>query len=122
MESWADFVQAFKAVPEGDGTLLDNVLILGTTDVGYARTHAIDGMPVFLAGRAGGKVKSGRHIDLDGGSVAQVGYTALRTLGIDTPSWGTLMQEWESECAGVGGVPVIENTNNFQLFKFPYLN
>ncbi|WOJ94677.1 DUF1552 domain-containing protein [Congregibacter variabilis] len=93
MESWADFVQAFKAVPEGDGTLLDNVLILGTTDVGYARTHAIDGMPVFLAGRAGGKVKSGRHIDLGGGSVAQVGYTALRTLGVDTPSWGTLSNE-----------------------------
>lgn len=99
MESWADFVQAFKAVPEGDGTLLDNVLILGTTDVGYARTHAIDGMPVFLAGRAGGKVKSGRHIDLDGGSVAQVGYTALRTLGIDTPSWGTL----SNECSEVIG-------------------
>lgn len=99
MESWADFVQAFKAVPEGDGTLLDNVLILGTTDVGYARTHAIDGMPVFLAGRAGGKVKSGRHIDLEGGSVAQVGYTALRSLGIDTPSWGTL----SNECSEVIG-------------------
>jgi len=90
MESWADFVQAFTTVQEGDGTLLDNVLILGTTDVGYARTHAIDGMPTFLAGRAGGKAKSGMHIDMKGGSVSQVGYTALRLLGIDTPSWGTL--------------------------------
>ena len=58
MESWVDFVEAFKKIPEGDGTLLDNVLILGTTDVGYARTHAIDGMSVFLAGRAGGKVQT----------------------------------------------------------------
>lgn len=90
MESWADFVAAFKQVPEGDGTLLDNVLILGTTDVGYARTHAIDGMSVFLAGRAGGRAKTGVHVDLDGGSVAQVGYTALRLMGMDTPSWGTL--------------------------------
>lgn len=93
MESWVDFVQAFKNVPEGDGTLLDNVLILGTTDVGYARTHAIDGMPVFLAGRAGGKGKSGMHIDLKGGSVSQVGYTALRLLGIEKKSWGTLSNE-----------------------------
>lgn len=93
MESWVDFVEAFKKIPEGDGTLLDNVLILGTTDVGYARTHAIDGMPVFLAGRAGGKGKSGMHIDLKGGSVSQVGYTALRLLGIDKPSWGTLSNE-----------------------------
>jgi hypothetical protein len=97
MESWADFVAAFKAVPEGDGTLLDNVLILGTTDVGYARTHAIDGMPVFLAGRAGGKAVSGRHVDLNGGSVAQVGYTALRLMGVDTPSWGTL----SNQCSNV---------------------
>ncbi|MFK7830111.1 MAG: DUF1552 domain-containing protein [Congregibacter sp.] len=93
MESWADFVAAFKAVPEGDGTLLDNVLILGTTDVGYARTHAIDGMSVFLAGRAGGKGKSGMHMDLNGGSVAQVGYTALRLMGVDTPSWGSLSNQ-----------------------------
>ena len=93
MESWVDFVEVFKKIPEGDGTLLDNVLILGTTDVGYARTHSIDGMSVFLAGRAGGKVKSGNHIDLNGGSVAQVGYTALRLMGVDTPSWGTLSNE-----------------------------
>lgn len=90
MESWSDFVAAFTKVPEGDGTLLDNVLILGTTDVGYARTHTIDGMPTFLAGGAGGRAKTGMHIDLNGGSVAQVGYTALRLMGIDTPSWGTL--------------------------------
>jgi hypothetical protein len=99
MESWTDFIEAFKAVPEGDGTLLDNVLILGTTDVGYARTHAIDGMPVFLAGRAGGRAKSGMHIDLAGGSVAQVGYTALRLVGVDTPSWGTL----SNQCSDVIG-------------------
>lgn len=99
MESWVDFIEAFKAIPEGDGTLLDNVLILGTTDVGYARTHAIDGMPVFLAGRAGGRARSGLHIDLAGGSVAQVGYTALRLMGVDTPSWGTL----SNQCSEVIG-------------------
>lgn len=90
MESWAEFVEAFTKVKEGDGTLLDNVLIYGTTDVGYARTHAIDGMPTFTAGRAGGKAKSGLHIDLKGGSVAQVGFTALNLMGLNTPSWGTL--------------------------------
>jgi hypothetical protein len=103
MESWADFVAAFREIPEGDGTLLDNVLILGTTDVGYARTHAIDGMPVFLAGRAGGRARSGMHIDLNGGSVAQVGYTALRLVGVDTPSWGTL----SNQCSDVIGDIVV---------------
>lgn len=99
MEAWVDFVEVFKSIPEGDGTLLDNVLILGTTDVGYARTHTLDGMSVFLAGRAGGKVKSGIHVDLNGGSVAQVGYTALRLMGVNAPSWGTL----SNQCSDVIG-------------------
>ncbi|HEX2138728.1 MAG TPA: DUF1552 domain-containing protein [Woeseiaceae bacterium] len=90
MEAWADFVEAFTKVREGDGTLLDNVLIYGTTDVGYARTHTLDGMPVFTAGRAGGKVKTGLHIDLQRRSPTAVGYTALQVMGAELPSWGTL--------------------------------
>jgi len=89
MESWAEFVQAFMTIKEGDGTLLDNVFIYGSTDHGYARVHSLDGMPAFTAGRAGGRVKSGQHIDLGGTAGTRLGYTALRLMGIDTPSWGT---------------------------------
>lgn len=93
MEAWADFVEAFTKVREGDGTLLDNVLIYATTDVGYARTHALDEMVVFTAGRAGGKVKSGLHIDLQKKSPTAVGYTAMQVMGAELPSWGTLNNE-----------------------------
>ena len=89
MESWAEFVDAFTKIKEGDGTLLDNVLIYATTDHGYARVHTLDGMPAFTAGRAGGRVKSGLHIDAGGTTHARLGYTALRVMGVDTPSWGT---------------------------------
>ena len=88
MESWAYFVEAFTKVKEGDGTLLDNVFIYGTTDHGYARTHSLDNIPVFTAGRAGGKAKTGLHIDLGATAGTRVGYTALRLMGVDTPSWG----------------------------------
>jgi len=93
MEAWADFVEAFTKVREGDGTLLDNVLIYATTDVGYARTHTLDEMVVFTAGRAGGRVKSGLHIDMQKKSPTAVGYTALQVMGADIPSWGTLNNE-----------------------------
>jgi hypothetical protein len=89
MEAWADFVEAFTTVREGDGTLLDNVLIYATTDVGYARTHTLEEMVVFTAGRAGGKVKTGLHIDLQRRSPTAVGYTALQVMGAELPSWGT---------------------------------
>jgi uncharacterized protein DUF1552 len=89
MESWAYFVQAFKKVKEGNGTLLDNVLIYATTDSAWARIHSLDGVPSFTAGRAGGKVKTGIHVDGGGSTVARVGYTTMKVMGVDINSWGT---------------------------------
>jgi hypothetical protein len=88
MESWGYFVEAFTKVKEGDGTLLDNVFIYATTDHGYARMHSLDNVPVFTAGRAGGKVKSGLHIDMNASAATRVGLTALQLFGIDKQSWG----------------------------------
>lgn len=88
MESWAYFVDAFSKVKEADGTLLDNVFIMGTTDHGYARVHSLDNIPIFTAGRAGGMVKTGMHIDGKATSGTRVGYTALRLFGVDKRSWG----------------------------------
>ena len=59
MEEWAYFVEAFSKVREGDGTLLDNTLIYASTDSNWARIHSIDGIPMFTAGRAGGRVRTG---------------------------------------------------------------
>lgn len=89
MESWAYFVDAFTKVKEGDGTLLDNVFIYASTDHGYARVHSLDGMPAFTAGRAGGRVKTGLHIDAKGTPGTRLGYTALRLMGVDVQSFGT---------------------------------
>lgn len=89
MRDWAQFVTAFQQVKEGDGTLLDNLFIYATTDHGYARTHSLDGIPVFTAGRAGGRVKTGIHVDAKATASTRVGYTALRLMGVDVQSWGT---------------------------------
>ncbi len=89
MESWAYFVEAFTKVKEGDGTLLDNMLIYASSDTAWARIHSLDGVPLFTAGRAGGRIKSGLHIDGGGGPGARVGYTALKAFGLDATSWGT---------------------------------
>lgn len=89
MESWANYVEAFANIKEGDGTLLDNVLIYADSDSGYARVHSLEDMPAFTAGRAGGRVKTGLHIDGQGTAGTRLGYTAMRLMGVDTPSWGT---------------------------------
>jgi hypothetical protein len=88
MEEWAYFVQAVAKIKEGDGTMLDNVLIYGSTDQSFAKIHSIEGIPMFTAGRAGGRIKTGLHIDGKGSPGTRLGYTAMRLMGLDVASWG----------------------------------
>ena len=97
MESWAYFVESFTKVKEGDGLLLDNCLIYGTTDQSLARIHSLDGVPMFTAGRAGGKIKAGLHIAGEGSTVVRLGYTIQKVFGLDTPSWGTKSNQTSKE-------------------------
>ena len=101
MESWAYFVEAFGKIKEGDGTLLDNMLIYASTDTAWARIHSLDGIPLFTAGRAGGRIKTGLHIDGASGPGARVGYTALKTFGVDASSWGTKSNSTSKEISEI---------------------
>jgi hypothetical protein len=89
IEEWGYYVNAFSKVKEGDGTLLDNVLIYAFTDTGWARIHSLDNMPMFSAGRAGGKIKSGLHIVGGHSPATRLGLTAMRAVGVNAKEWGT---------------------------------
>ena len=97
MDEWLYFVQAMERIKEGDGTMLDNVLVYATTDQSFAKIHAIDGIPMFTAGNAQGRVKTGMHIDGGGGQATRLGYTVMKVLGLNIPSWGTLSNQTSSE-------------------------
>lgn len=97
MEEWAYFVQALANIKEGDGTMLDNVLVYATTDHSFAKTHSIDRMPMFTAGRAGGQIKTGLHIDGTRTAGTRLGYTSLHLMGLDVPSWGDQSNKTSSE-------------------------
>ncbi len=88
MEEWAYFVSAFTKIKEGDGSLLDNLLLYANTDVGTARSHTVDDVPAFTAGRAGGRLKTGLHVDGAGRHATSLGYTALKVMGLELSSWG----------------------------------
>ena len=51
-----------KDVKEGAGTLLDNCLIAYGSGNSDGNAHNHDNLPILLAGRGGGTVKSGRHV------------------------------------------------------------
>ena len=92
MEGFGAFLQEMNAIKEGDGTLLDHMLVLGLSDTGYAKIHAIENIPMFLAGGAGGKHKAGQHIAGAGDPVTRVSLTAMRLAGAPAGEfgWGTM--------------------------------
>jgi hypothetical protein len=57
----ARLAMALDAVPEGNGTMLDNTLILKGGELGSGG-HFMGHLPLLLIGNIGGKFKSGRYV------------------------------------------------------------
>lgn len=62
-EQFAYFLAKLDSYQEGDGTLLDNSLVLWATEIGESTQHALTTMPYVLAGSAGGRIQAGRLVD-----------------------------------------------------------
>jgi hypothetical protein len=88
MKGLGTFLAELDAIKEGEGTLLDNSLVLAFSDTGYAKIHAIENIPMFLAGRAGGKHKAGQHIAGKGDAVTRVSLTAMQLAGAPVGEFG----------------------------------
>ena len=88
MKNFAYFVQAMAAQPEGAGSLLDHSLIYAHSDNEFAKTHNLDGAPMFTVGTANGRIKTGFHIDGKGDVATRLGYTLQRLMGLPIGEWG----------------------------------
>ena len=93
MEAWADFIERLAAIPEGDGTLLDNCLVFGHSDVSLAKIHGITGVPMMIAGRAGGALRPGIHVAGATAPRTRAGLTIQQVMGLTTESWGSRSME-----------------------------
>jgi hypothetical protein len=96
MELFCAFLQEMDAVPEGDGTLLDHSLFFAFTDQSFAKIHAVDGLPMLLAGGASGRIKTGYHVLGDGSPVSRVGLTVQKAMGVSLENWGKGTMETKS--------------------------
>lgn len=62
MEQLAYLLERMKSIKEGNGTLLDNSMIVYGCGISDGDRHNHDDLPVLLAGRGGGTIKPGRHV------------------------------------------------------------
>ena len=58
----AYLLEKLKSIPEGEGTLLDNSIVVYGGGISDGDRHNHDDLPILVAGKGGGRIHSGRHI------------------------------------------------------------
>jgi hypothetical protein len=83
MGLFAYYVEKLRNTPDGDGTLLDNVMIIYGAGMADSNLHAPSGLPILVVGGGGGTLRGGRHLkyQLDT-PVANLHLALLDRLGI----------------------------------------
>ena len=81
-------VQALQAVPEGNGTLLDNCGILAASDCTTPKTHGHKDFPMLVLGKAGGRIRTGLHVRGSGENACRVLLSLARATGAKVPEFG----------------------------------
>ncbi len=62
MRLFAHLVERMRDTPDGDGSLLDNVILLYGAAFGDGNLHVPHNLPVALLGGGGGRLQPGRHV------------------------------------------------------------
>ena len=92
-EQLAEFIKTMDSFKEGDSTLLDQSLVVATTDNGLAFTHQLTNLPMFTAGKAGGLIKTGQYLNMANDPATRLGLTAMNTFKVPVSKFGTNSME-----------------------------
>jgi hypothetical protein len=86
----AYFCEKLQSVPEGEGDLLDHVLIYKSSNMGNSHRHAHEKVPTILVGGVDGTLKGNRHLVFRDNTerCANLLVSILHLFDIERPSFG----------------------------------
>lgn len=86
---FAKLLAEMKAVPEGDGTLLDNSIVLWVNELGKGNNHDHDDVPIIMAGSLQGTfLTGGRHVQLGERANNDLLITLCQAFGMNVNTFG----------------------------------
>ncbi len=88
VEQFAYFLGRLKAIPDGDGTLLDHSMVVYGSSISDGNIHWHKDLPVLLAGRGDGSLKLGRHLIYPETPMTNLYLTLLDRLGVPAEKLG----------------------------------
>jgi hypothetical protein len=87
---FAYFLEKLRSTRDGDGSLLDHVMIVYGSGLSDGNMHSHDNLPVLLVGGGAGKVKGGRHLRYPADTpMANLYLTLADMIGVPVESLGT---------------------------------
>ncbi len=89
VSEFAYLLSRLAATTEPDGTtLLDSTVAFLSSEISDGDRHNHDNLPVLLAGRAGGAITPGRHLEFPDRPIADLFLTMLDVVGAPQASFG----------------------------------
>jgi len=91
VQNLAYFCEKLRNIPDGDGTVLDHVLIYKGSNMGNSHRHAHEKVPVILVGGIDGTFKGNRHLVFPDNTqrTSNMLLSMLHLYGIDQARIGT---------------------------------
>lgn len=88
-EVFARFVDRLDSMPDGDGSMLDNSILLYGSNMSDSNAHAHDDLPLAVVGGGAGRLNGGSHIrEPDGTPISNLVLTLLQRAGVEIESIG----------------------------------
>lgn len=89
IEQFAYMLERMAAIKEVDGTLLDNSMVVYGSGISDGNRHNHDDLPVLLAGKGGGAIKTGMHKSYtDGTPMNNLYLSMLDKVGVPAETLG----------------------------------
>jgi hypothetical protein len=91
MENIAYYIGKLQSVREGEGTLLDHMMLLASAGLSDGNTHRHYDLPTLLIGRANGQIRPGRHVAYEAKDkmpIANLYLDMLNAMGVEADHFG----------------------------------
>src|SRR5713101_5626904 len=96
LKLFADYLEKLRNTPDGDGSLLDHVMILYGAAISNSDRHTHGPLPTLLVGGGAGTLKGGRHLVYpEHTPLTNLQLTMLNLLGVPTEKLGDSTEQFK---------------------------
>ena len=101
MQGLYNYATKLDAIKEGDGSLLDHMILFAHTCHGSPRLHSLRNYPFATIGNGGGRIKTAMHVATPGDAATRITLTMQLAMGVPVSTWGTGSNRVTTPISGV---------------------